>query len=35
MLKKLEGLFDELFSARQLIPAGMYQYQAPDDAEYP
>jgi len=35
MLKKLEELFDELFSARQLIPAGMLQYQAPPDSDLP
>lgn len=35
MLKKLEELFDELFSAKQPIAAGMYPYQAPSDAEQP
>lgn len=35
MLKKLEGLFDELFSARQLVPAGFYQYRSGENAEYP
>ena len=35
MLKKLEELFDELFSARQSIPAGMVQYQAPADSDLP
>ena len=35
MLKKLEELFDELFSARQPIPAGMYQYQSLPDSDLP
>ena len=35
MLKKLEELFDELFSSRQPIPAGMLQYQAPPDSDLP
>ena len=35
MLRKFEDLFDELFSARQLIPAGIYQYQSDERSEFP
>ena len=33
MLKHIENLFDELFHATQPVPAGIYQYQSPEDVE--
>ena len=35
MFRKIENLFDDLFSAEQPVPAGIYRYQAPEDASAP
>ena len=35
MFKKIEDFFDSLYNAPETIPAGIYMYQAPPDADIP
>ena len=35
MFTKIENFFDDLFNAQEPIPAGIYTYQAPPDADLP